>query len=245
MSIIIYVRKSPIPSCVDKDNIQRSVDQQLAECYAYIESRKLGPDVIEIIDGDVSGNVPIREREQGRRLADILENATFNWHIVTYALDRVSRCPDYDQGILLDWISEGHEFHLVNEGGCTIDGSTATGRFLFRMRMIMHAFEREQLSERVSRGKRHWHKDHSNVAPFGYKLDENKLVLVDPETHPIVEDIMGMREDGLNLSQIASTLNDDGIPAPKGGQWRHSTVSKIVNREEKKRDEALLSTMED
>lgn len=52
-----------------------------------------------------------------------------------------------------------------------------------------------------------------------------------PQTPPHVEArVLELRAEGHTLAGICALLNNDLVPAPRGGTWRTSTVGKIVRR---------------
>jgi DNA invertase Pin-like site-specific DNA recombinase len=70
-----------------------------------------------------------------------------------------------------------------------------------------------------------------NVGPDGVKTDlerDAKALIPDEVTAPIVRRIFALRLDGYKWSAIVRTLNEAGVPSPRGGLWTHNTVSMIV-----------------
>lgn len=111
-----------------------------------------------------------------------------------------------------------------------VDDITGTIKSLFDART------RKDLAQRVRRGHRGviaQGRSPAGVA-YGYrrvvKLDERGepirgLREIDPSTAAIVQRIFRDYADGRSARQIASDLNADGIPAPRGGIWRASTIA--------------------
>ncbi len=74
--------------------------------------------------------------------------------------------------------------------------------------------------------------------PYGY----NKLMVQDgakkrptlkpdPATAPVVKRIFGMAESGKGITDIARTLNDEGIANPTGRLWSKNGVHIILRNE--------------
>jgi DNA invertase Pin-like site-specific DNA recombinase len=42
--------------------------------------------------------------------------------------------------------------------------------------------------------------------------------------------ITAMRQEGMSVKTIAERLNDDGVPAPRGGKWHPNSVQRILVR---------------
>lgn len=248
MPTIVYIRKSPTPVIPGKTEgqLQRSMEQQKEECLRYCDSRGISVEITEIIDSETSGGIPIRQRESGKQLAEILDNAEYNYDVVIYALDRLSRCPDYDQSDILAWMADGHKFHVVNHGGCITDGTTAVGRFLFRQLMNVSALEKEQLRERVSRGVRAAVKAGKPIggAKFGYVIGDDGYLQPCEEEYPILLEMVDMRDLGYGNYQIAEQLNARGIPTKRGNKWSSAAVKKIVDRFEEAREEELYEDLQ-
>ena len=67
---------------------------------------------------------------------------------------------------------------------------------------------------------------------YGYKHDENGLLTIDEKEAEVVRLIFRMSKEGASLSQIAQTLQDQGIPSPRGkAVWSKETLRKILCNE--------------
>ena len=69
---------------------------------------------------------------------------------------------------------------------------------------------------------------------YGYRLLDSGELAIDMRTAPIVQRMFQMRLSGKTLSQIASTLNREGIPGPRGNRkpdskWELSTINRILH----------------
>ena len=66
-----------------------------------------------------------------------------------------------------------------------------------------------------------------NHPPLGYKRDpsDKHHFLIDEETAPIVRRIFSLRATGMTFRGIATTLNNDGIPAPGDFYYRQKGTS--------------------
>jgi hypothetical protein len=83
----------------------------------------------------------------------------------------------------------------------------------------------------------------ANAVPYGYRRNadhtgvksdperDEKALVPDETTAPIVRRIFAMRLDGHRLASIVHTLDEAGVPSPRGGLWTHSTVETIVKNE--------------
>jgi hypothetical protein len=64
---------------------------------------------------------------------------------------------------------------------------------------------------------------------YGWERDpKTGQAVVDAEQQAIIKRIMAMYEAGESNAAIARALNADGVPAPRGGVWRDTSVRKVL-----------------
>ena len=67
---------------------------------------------------------------------------------------------------------------------------------------------------------------------YGYKHDENGFLTIDEKEAEVIRLIFHMSKEGASLSQIARTLQEQGIPSPRGkAAWNRESIRKILNNE--------------
>lgn len=67
---------------------------------------------------------------------------------------------------------------------------------------------------------------------YGYKHDENGKLIIDEKEAEVVRLIFHMSKEGASLSQISQTLQEQGIPSPRGkAVWNRESLRKILNNE--------------
>ncbi len=66
-----------------------------------------------------------------------------------------------------------------------------------------------------------------SAAPYGLRVTK-KRKLKHNKDWPVVERIHNEAAEGASVRKITQRLTWDGIPAPRGGDWKMSTVSKIL-----------------
>ena len=67
---------------------------------------------------------------------------------------------------------------------------------------------------------------------YGYKHDEKGQLVIDEKEAEVVRLIFRMSKEGASLSQIAQTLQEQGIPSPRGKTvWSRETLRKILHNE--------------
>ncbi|MFO6447831.1 recombinase family protein [Erythrobacter sp. NE805] len=206
----------------------RSIEDQLAACRARAETE--GWEIIgEFHDRAISGAAGIDE-SQRPGLAALLERVERGGidQVLTESTDRIARHQG-DAFAVRELIEHaGARLFTLMDG--VVDDITGTIKSLFDART------RKDLAQRVRRGHRGviaQGRSPSGVA-YGYrrvaKLDERGepirgLREIDPATAEVVQRIFRDYADGRSARQIAGDLNAGGIPAPRGGIWRASTIA--------------------
>ena len=115
----------------------------------------------------------------------------------------------------------GVRFISINDGYDSDDYKGTTGGLEVVMRSIIYAAYSKDLSVKTTSAKIQMMKQGKYVggyAPYGYVLHptiRNKLA-VDPEAADVIRRIFREALEGSNTSQIARSLNDDGITPPVG-----------------------------
>lgn len=111
--------------------------------------------------------------------------------------------------------------------------SQTTPDMIFTLHASMAKYEAEKLSVRVRLGniekakKGRWT---SGTCPIGYTIREGRLER-DPEYAPVVRRIFDMYLEGKGIHTIIKTLNREEILTPRGVQWGHSTISRMLKNE--------------
>lgn len=135
--------------------------------------------------------------------------------IVVAKLDRLSRSLADFANVMARAQAEGWNLVALDLG---IDLSSAPGEFMASVMAAAAQWERRIIGQRT--------KDALAVRRAqGQVLGRPRTLSAD---HPVVEYIVLAHRGGLGWSEIARTLNDDGVPTPRGGQrWWPSTVHDI------------------
>jgi site-specific DNA recombinase len=125
----------------------------------------------------------------------------------------------------------GAHFASVAEN---FDTTTPTGRLVMRVMFSFAEFELDRIKEQwsdavsdavVSRGIQ------PTVAPFGYRKDETRRFVPDPDEAPFVREIFRRRIAGQTWASIARWLNDEDVKPRQSAQWTGSTVKQLTRRE--------------
>lgn len=206
----------------------RSIEDQIAAC-----RKRAAEENWEVIatfhDRAISGAAGIEDAQRPGLAAMLaaLEAGGVD-QVLTESTDRLARHQGDAFAVRERIEYAGARLFTLMDG--VVDDITGTIKGLFDART------RKDLAVRVRRG----HK--GNIAlgrstggvAYGYrkvaKLDEagepvRGLREPDPETAPIVQRIFRDYANGQSARAIAAALNAEGIPSPRGGIWRASTIA--------------------
>ena len=202
---IIYTRYSPRPAKDgDAERIAANEDTetirlQVDVCQRYAMMKSLV--VSEILkDPETSARkTPLFERECGWRLKNLPKGT----HVICSKLDRMFRSTADGLLTMEFFKTRGIVLHFADQGGCTLDLSTAEGEFLVTILLSAAALEPRRTADRTSKGMKHRQENGQRMTsaktlPFGQMIDPN-----DPaRTIPC--------ENELRLMRLASSLRDEG-----------------------------------
>ena len=220
LPIGIYARYSS-----DMQN-ERSCEDQIIECKQYIERQDdLRGRPIEIFtDNAISGSF-ITNRPSMMRLMEAIEQQKIS-AIVSESLDRISRNLGETDEIFRLCEYYGIPIFTVMEGRIEKIHVGLSG--------MMNSMHIEQISHRVKRGQADNIRQGkaAGALPYGYKVKylndqgvpEKGLREIYPEQAKIVQRIYDEFCSGKTAVEIVASLNNEGIPSPRGGKWGRQTV---------------------
>lgn len=232
LDLIPYIRHSDKP----KDAADRcdSPDVQLDACRRY--AAMIGGTLQEAeSDPLTSGRlVPLDGRPGGKRLLARLSGPG-KPGIVVQRLDRLFRDAT-DGGIWLKkWRKEGVSLHLANQGGCSVNTDTATGRMMLGLLLVFGEFEPDLTSERISEAFK-WKQENgqkvSSKPPYGKKVDpeDPKQLIVNPVEQAGLLLMKLFAQGGMSLAKIGRQLEEEGYLC-RGKPWHHQVIADILKRE--------------
>ena len=214
----IYVRVSS-----DSQDVNNSVEAQIAECEAF--AKRYNIIIIRIyIDEAESGLISNRPEFQ-QMVYDALSKEKPYDVILVWKFSRFSR--DKLDNALYKSRLQKRSVRIISIKE-PIDNSPA-GQMMENMIESMDAFYSANLSQDVRRGQRQvalrgYYP--GNCAPYGYKLKKvqeegdkafHNIFVADEPYDKIVRRIILEAGAGKSANEIRAGLNQDGIPAPKGG----------------------------
>lgn len=207
---------------------------QLKRCLAQV-TVKDWPDVPEhhiYTDEGISGTLGPEGRPALAQLLADIEAGEIN-AVVVLGLDRLGRKTRIVLSVVDQITGAGAELLSCKE---SLDTSTPTGRFVLTMFAALAELDRDQLVEKLTGGRDARGEvdgEKGGRIPYGYARRRDATgkaigIMVDREVAPIVKKIFRLEGRGVSQRQIAATLNQEGIPGPRGGKWHASSVGEIL-----------------
>lgn len=227
---LIYARFSPRPDCADPDEVD-SLAVQLERCRAYCRIAKLEP-AGTFSDQLVTGTISLAQREGGRALLAALHAGDMR-HVVVQKLDRLFRNTEEALAQVRAWEAAGVTLHLADQGGCSINVGTATGKFIFTVLAGVATYERDTTSERTSLTMRHQAKNGRRVSSqptFGWSEGLDGAWIENPDEQAAIHEIHRLHAQRYSLRAIGRRLEAEGIRC-RGHRWHHSLIKSILNRD--------------
>ena len=146
--------------------------------------------------------------------------------LIVRALDRIGRAPAVCADVFSRVDRARGTFASITEPALSSDllRGLFAGMASDERRRILE-LTREGRLQKISQG------GPVGSVPYGYRLVGSRraarVEIHEPEA-VIVRRIHALRVSGHTMQAITAILNDEGIPAPRGGIWRQSTVGKIA-----------------
>lgn len=222
--INIYARQS-----VDKKE-SISIETQINFCKKIIED---GEPYKVYIDKGYSGSNT--HRPGFEKMINDFESGLCT-KLIVYKVDRISRS-------ILDFadivgILDKYKVKFASATE-TFDTSTPIGRAMLHIIMVFAQLERETIQNRITdnyyaRAKKGYYM--GGPAPYGFKkvaavADGHKTSMYAPDEIQL-PNLLKMFElylSNMSLGDISRYLNENGIPAAKGGNWESSKISRLLN----------------
>lgn len=226
--VVGYVRVST----AQQANEGISLEQQQAAIKAYCKANKLALKETIVDAGHSAYKQPLRRRESGRRVVELLENGEATG-VVALRLDRLFRSMRDCINTVMDWHATGITLRLIDFGGQTVDTSTPMGRIMLTLMAAFAEMESYMKAERIrdvwehrrSQGRRL-----GSLPPFGYQAAPGGFVVENQDEQATIAYILECRQRGLSLRSICTHL-DGTRYKPRGKRWHTTTLQRILSRE--------------
>lgn len=202
-----------------------SLDAQRARIEAWSEATEVTLlDVVE--DGAVSGTRPLGEREGGARIARLLEQRRPEADaVVITRLDRLGRNAAESLGHLRSFANG--RVGLISLAD-RLDLTTPSGRAAASISAVFSELERDLIGARTAEALSRLQVQGRvyGPTPFGFHRSGDRLI-PDTDQQRVIREIVELRASRCSFREIASWLNNEGIPAKKGGRWSAMSVRSI------------------
>lgn len=227
-------------STAEQAESKLGLESQATLCRATVAREVPDGRLIDVFsDEGVSGSIPISARPQGRLLTAAIEAGQVDV-VVALAQDRLFRGLLDALATLQRWDELGVRLLLVDGGWYDTEDDE---RFMaMAMRGLFAEMERRAARKRTKRalGAARLRGTKLGGVPFGFRpavtiVDGKKLnagvhVPVAAE-QVVIERVRAIRGGGVrSYRDVATILNREGVPAPRGGRWMAEQVRRIVSR---------------
>lgn len=194
-------------------------------------------DVVE--DPGVSGSRPLGGRPGGQRIEALLSSRNPEADAVAVCrLDRLGR--DAAENLaLLRRFSEG-KVGLVSILD-RLDLSTPQGRAMAGVASVFGQLERELIGERTAEalGRLREQGLAYGPTPYGY-VREGNFLMPNEDEKQVVQKITEMRASGHSYRSVAEWLNNEAIPAKRGGRWSPMAVRSVYLGQQRRQANSLF-----
>ena len=217
MNAVVYARYS------SHRQGEQSIEGQLAEAKRYAESHGLTI-IHEYCDRAQSGRTD--NREQFQLMLSDAAKGVFN-HLIVWKTDRIGRNKEEIALNKYHLKKNGVKIHYIAEA----IPDTPEGIILEAVIEGMAAYYSEQLSQNVRRGMRASAEKAQSTGgayPLGYKVDENKKYVIDPQYAPTVRLIFNLYAEGKTVTEIVRELNAQGLRTRKGTVFSTNSLNRLL-----------------
>lgn len=222
MKLIGYIRVSS--ECqAENTSLEDQQDRITAYCTA------LNHELISTYQDVQSGGRSENRKGLQSAIADVLAGKADG--IIVLKLDRLARLAS-DVLTLIDKQLQPNNKALVIID-MNMDTSTPTGKLVLTMLAGVAEFEKSQINQRTTNGKKARAKTspyaNGGAPKFGCKAD-NKNLIADDREQETIDIIRKHHKSGKSRQAIADYLNNKNIPSKRGGQWSATTVGRVLEQ---------------
>ncbi|HHT74567.1 MAG TPA: recombinase family protein [Euryarchaeota archaeon] len=218
LRVAIYTRVST----EDQAEEGYSLEAQMERLEAYCEAQ--GWEVAErYVDEGFSGRSvrrPAYQRMMGER---------DRWDaILVMKMDRIHRNSKNFMVMMENLEKWGKQFMSMQE---ELDTSSAMGRFVVDIIQRIAQLESEQIGERTYSGMAQKAESGGMLGffpPFGYRIKDKDLVVVEDEAE-VVRELFRRYCEGESMAALAESLNERGLPTRRGQRWTLYSVRHILH----------------
>jgi putative DNA-invertase from lambdoid prophage Rac len=218
MRVFGYVRVSTEDQAEKGQSL--AVQQRQLEGWAMQRGWELAEVVVE---PDVSGGIPFKDRPDGGRLWDQLQRGDV---VVAAKLDRMFRSAFDCLGVVESFKARGISLYLLDlNGGADDVSGNGIARLFLTIVSAFAEFERDRIGERIRATKRAQKARGEYLGgppPFGWRYDADRMLVEIPKQQKALKRIHALRAKGMSLRKIADAL------AAEGHKLSHTSVANIL-----------------
>ena len=211
---------------------EATIDSQIAELHRYAQQHNyvIAP-AHQYLDRGISGARLARPGLD--RLRDAVAVGAIT-HVLCLAPDRLARKPGVQQVLLDEFRRAQVQVIFIHQAELS---ASPEQQLLLTMQSAFAEYERAQLSERMRRGRLYRLRSGASLpypAPYGYRYQRRTATQpaawqIAPAAAAIVQQVfVWYAEEGYTLGQIATQLNTQGTPSPRGCRWRSESVRRLL-----------------
>ncbi len=226
MNGLSYCRVSTIDQ-TDGTSIQNQIN--MIESYCIMKGINL---TSTYIDAGVSGSIPLSERPAGKNLVDNLCTQTEPICVIITKLCRGFRSASDCLNNVEMWEQLNIGLHILNLGGQIVDTSSPAGKFFITVMAGAAELERNMIRERCNEGRKIRKSQGRRLGqiPFGYTVDQDKVLVPDQRELKAVQRIRQLSISKISYRKICNKLESEGYESRSGNSWNHHTVKSIIQR---------------
>lgn len=217
---VIYARQS-------SDEETASIENQVDRCQHYCKS--MAYEVVAVFEDEGWSGTTLRRPG----FEDMLKYAMSGKAdlLIATGLDRFARTPKFLDMIEESFLPNGIGFVALDHG---IDVSTAAGRLMLGMMLVIFRFYADQTSEKIISANESMRR-RGTIRKFGYPFGtmrdpEKGGRIQNPDTWPVLLEIFDRVAAGEKMLPLARELQARGVPTASGkGKWHQATIRSIVS----------------
>lgn len=219
MKAVIYARFSS-----DRQR-EESIEGQIRECTEY--ANRNGIIIVgSYVDRALSASKETEKRLDFLRMVQDSSKHLFDV-VLVWKLDRFSR----------DRYDAAHYKHILKKNGVKVVSATEhigdgpEGIILESMLEGMAEYYSAELSEKIHRGQKEnalKGRNNGGRIPFGYNLNSEHRLEIDPLTAPIVKEVFRRYADGETVHVIVDSLKERGIKTRMGCDFTYSSFGTLL-----------------
>lgn len=188
-----------------------------------------------LVDGGVSGGIPIAERPAGARLMTLVRGGHLG-HLVVASLDRLSRDTLDIAMCRKEFAYHGIGLHILDMGGQT--SNTPAGNMLTGIMAEAAQLVRAQIRDKTFKAlkeKRIKGEKLGGPVPYGYMVQINpsgvKCLHPNPQEQAVIQRAQELRASGLSYRRVGATLWEEGRKPRTGGPWSSEAIRRMMGEE--------------